>query len=60
MSQFEQVQVPSGTTVHLAFPVPLVLTGPRDRPWVFRGLLVAHSPGLRTVEIGVFGVGYLF
>ena len=58
MSQFYQVTVIGGTSQHLAFPVPLVLTGIPQQPWVFRVNLVGYSAG--SVEVGVLAVGYLF
>lgn len=57
MSEFYQFRVSLGSAQHLAFPMPLVLTG-RGELWVLRMTLVAINA--QYCETAVLAVGCVF
>jgi hypothetical protein len=60
LSQFFQLEVPSGGSFHMPFPVPLILEGQPDQETVFRFLIVGETPGLAFAEVGCLAVGFTF
>ncbi|MBV8220683.1 MAG: hypothetical protein JO325_19645 [Solirubrobacterales bacterium] len=58
MSQFYQLTVQLGTSQHLAFPIPLVLTGNTAEAWVLRMTLVGTTA--QYCETAVLAVGCVF
>jgi hypothetical protein len=60
LTQFFQLEVPSGGSFHMAFPVPLILEGRPKEETVFRILIVGETPGLAFVEVGCLAVGFTF
>ncbi len=59
MSQFYQLTILLGGTQHLAFPIPLVLTGLPGEAWVLRMNLVGTRVA-EDVETAVLAVGCVF
>ncbi len=58
MSEFYQLTIPLGGSQHLAFPIPLVLTGIPGEAWVLRVTLVGlNAPYCNT---NVLAVGCVF
>jgi hypothetical protein len=60
LTQFFQLEVVSGGSFHMPFPVPLILEGRPDQETVFRFLIVGETPGLAFAEIGCLAVGFTF
>jgi hypothetical protein len=59
LSDVYQINLALGATAHLAFPSPLVLTGPRGVEWALRCEVVATWLA-STYAINVLAVGYYF
>jgi hypothetical protein len=60
LTQFFQLELPSGGSFHMPFPIPLVLEGQADQDTVFRILIVGETPGLAFAEVGCLAVGFTF
>jgi hypothetical protein len=60
LTQFFQLEVVSGGSFHMPFPVPLILEGRADQETVFRFLIVGETPGLAFAEMGCLAVGFTF
>ncbi|MBV8991128.1 MAG: hypothetical protein JO372_21440 [Solirubrobacterales bacterium] len=59
MSQFYDLTVMLGSSQHLAFPMPLVLTGAEGIAWVLRMALV-ETINVQYCETNVLAVGCVF